>query len=60
MDASKRDAVLDALHYNIYKAFQAAGIEIPYSKHDVYLKEVPERLLGQPRPSGDDRAARGP
>jgi len=25
----------------IYKAFAAADIEIPYSKHDVYIKELP-------------------
>ena len=36
-----RGAVLDALHTRIYKAFQAARIEIPYPKHDVYIKEGP-------------------
>jgi small-conductance mechanosensitive channel len=25
----------------VYKAFLAAGIEIPYSKHDIYVKELP-------------------
>ncbi len=30
----------DALNTAIYKAFQAEGIEIPYSKLDVYIKEA--------------------
>ncbi len=38
-----RGRVLDALHVNVYKAFNAAGIEIPYSKQDVYVKELPGR-----------------
>ena len=31
----------DALNTAIYKGLNAAGIEIPYSKHDVYIKEAP-------------------
>jgi len=38
-----RGRVLDALHVNVYKAFNAAGIEIPYAKRDVYVKELPGR-----------------
>jgi MscS family membrane protein len=38
-----RGRVLDALHVNVYKAFNAAGIEIPYAKQDVYVKELPGR-----------------
>ena len=38
-----RGRVLDTLHVNVYKAFNAAGIEIPYSKQDVYVKELPGR-----------------
>lgn len=34
--------VLDALNSNVYRAFAAAGIEIPYAKHDVYVKELPQ------------------
>jgi len=34
--------VLDRLNTKIYKAFNEAGIEIPYSKHDVYIKQMPE------------------
>lgn len=40
-EPSLREAALDALNCRIYKAFAAAGIEIPYSKHDVYIKEMP-------------------
>jgi len=39
-----RGRVLDALHVNVYKAFKAAGIEIPYAKRDVYVKELPGRV----------------
>lgn len=40
-DPARRGRVLDDLHCRIYKGFRAAGIEIPYSKHDVFIKEVP-------------------
>jgi len=40
-DPATRGLVTDQLHCRIYKAFHAAGIEIPYSKHDVYIKEMP-------------------
>jgi small-conductance mechanosensitive channel len=36
-----RGRVLHALNSNVYKNFNAAGIEIPYSKQDVYIKEMP-------------------
>ena len=36
-----RGRVLDALNTTIYKRFTAAGIEIPYSKHDIFIKEMP-------------------
>jgi len=36
-----KDDVFDLLNSRIYKAFTAAGIEIPYSKHDVYIKDLP-------------------
>lgn len=38
-----RGRVIDRLNTAIYKAFQREGIEIPYSKHDVYIKSMPER-----------------
>jgi len=37
-----RGRVLDVLNTAIYKRFNAEGIEIPYSKQDVYIKELPE------------------
>lgn len=39
----QRGRVLDALNTAIYKRFIDEGIEIPYSKHDLYIKELPER-----------------
>jgi small-conductance mechanosensitive channel len=41
---ARRDLVLDILHERVYKAFNMAGLEIPYSKHDLYIKESPPRL----------------
>ena len=38
-----RGRVLDDLNGRVYKAFTAAGIEIPYPKQDVYIKELPRR-----------------
>jgi len=37
-----RGQVLDALNTTIYKRFNAENIEIPYSKQDVYIKELPQ------------------
>lgn len=37
-----RGKVLDAINTTIYKRFNAEGIEIPYSKHDVFIKEMPK------------------
>ncbi len=36
-----RGRVLHNLNKKVYNAFREAGIEIPYSKHDVYIKERP-------------------
>lgn len=36
-----RGRVLDSLNTTIYKRFIVEGIEIPYSKHDLYIKEMP-------------------
>jgi len=36
-----RGRVLDVLNTTIYKRLNAEGIEIPYSKQDVYIKEMP-------------------
>jgi len=36
-----RGRVLDALNSKVYKRFGEESIEIPYSKHDLYIKEMP-------------------
>lgn len=38
-----RGRVLDKLNTAIYKRFMTEGIEIPYSKHDLYIKEMPTK-----------------
>jgi len=38
-----RGRVIDALNTNIYKQFMKEGIEIPYSKHDIYIKQMPKQ-----------------
>lgn len=40
-DAELRDLVKHILHTKIYKAFAEADLEIPFSKHDIYIKELP-------------------
>jgi len=36
-----RGRVLDDLHTRVYKRFNEEQIEIPYAKHDVYIKQMP-------------------
>ena len=36
-----RGRVLDALNTDVYRRFAEAGIEIPYPKRDLYVKEMP-------------------
>jgi small-conductance mechanosensitive channel len=36
---------LDDINSAVYKRFQQEGIEIPYSKQDVYIKEIPGARL---------------
>lgn len=38
-----REQALDRLHCAVYKGLTSAGIEIPYAKQDVYIKELPRR-----------------
>jgi len=38
-----RGRVIHALNCSIYKRLTAEGIEIPYAKQDLYIKEFPER-----------------
>jgi len=37
-----RGRVLDALNAKVYKRFNEEGIEIPYAKQDLYIKEFPD------------------
>lgn len=37
-----RGRIMDSLNCAVYKQFQSQGIEIPYSKHDVFIKELPQ------------------
>jgi small-conductance mechanosensitive channel len=34
--------IIDALNTAVYKEFMRLGIEIPYAKQDMYIKEIPE------------------
>lgn len=43
--------VIHSLLMTVYKRFNQEGIEIPYSKQDVYIKEMPS--LRHPREGGD-------
>ena len=36
-----RGRVIDALNVRVYKELNAAGVEIPYPKQDVYIKKMP-------------------
>ena len=38
-----RGRVSHELYMAVYKALNAAGIEIPYAKRDIYIKEMPDR-----------------
>jgi small-conductance mechanosensitive channel len=38
-----RGAVVDSLNCDIYNKFNELGIEIPYSKQDLYIKELPSQ-----------------
>jgi small-conductance mechanosensitive channel len=37
-----RGRVLDALNTAIYKRLREEGIEIPYPKRDLYIRQMPE------------------
>ncbi|MDH5777245.1 MAG: mechanosensitive ion channel family protein [Gammaproteobacteria bacterium] len=38
----ERGRVVDILNTAVYKRFNQEGVEIPYSKHDLYIKEMPK------------------
>ena len=58
-DPELRGRVLDALNSAVYKSFLAEGIEIPYAKQDVFIKEWPATRSGngQDREDPTNRAA---
>jgi MscS family membrane protein len=41
-----RGRVIDALYSDIYKQFNQQGIEIPFNKQDIYIKELPQQKQG--------------
>jgi small-conductance mechanosensitive channel len=47
-DPELRGRVLDELNSAVYKRFIDEGIEIPYAKQDLYIKEWPEEPLKKP------------
>lgn len=47
-DPQERDRILDVMHERVYKGFRAAQIEIPFSKHDLYIKEAPNSQKDAP------------
>jgi len=42
-----RGRVVDSLNTTIYKRFKLEGIEIPFTKHDVFIKQLPPNFLDQ-------------
>ncbi|WEJ62537.1 mechanosensitive ion channel family protein [Thiomicrorhabdus lithotrophica] len=42
-DPEIRGRVIDSLNTQIYKRFAIEHIEIPYSKHDLYIKSLPKK-----------------
>lgn len=42
-----RERVVDDMTGRVYKALNAAHIEIPYSKHDVYIRGLPPELAAK-------------
>ncbi|REJ76738.1 MAG: mechanosensitive ion channel family protein [Acidobacteria bacterium] len=59
-----RGRAMHELHRAVYKRFQAEGIEIPYAKQDVYLRQMPVGTAGadddrQRRPDGAWRGSDG-
>lgn len=42
-DPEIRGRVVDALNTEIYNCFNREGVEIPYTKQDLYIKELPQK-----------------
>ena len=43
-DPHARELVVDDMNERIYKALNAAGIEIPFPKRDIYIRRLPKEL----------------
>jgi len=56
-EASARDTLVDRLNDAVYHAFAAAKIEIPYSKQDLYIKELPPGLSPSAEPAAPVKPA---
>ncbi|HLT38238.1 MAG TPA: mechanosensitive ion channel domain-containing protein, partial [Enhygromyxa sp.] len=41
-DPASREFVIDDMTTRVYNALNAAGIEIPFPKRDIYIKEMPQ------------------
>lgn len=41
LDPKDRDSVIDIMNTAVYKRLALEGIEIPYNKHDIYIKQMP-------------------
>jgi len=48
-----RGRIAHELHMRIYKMFREKNVEIPYSKHDVYVKQWPATTEQSARPEPD-------
>jgi len=59
-DPALKEVVIDELNARIYRALGAAKIEIPYSKHDVYIKQFPGKQASQPEPEPEALPAPSP
>ena len=45
-DAGRRDHLVDQLNSRAYKAFNKAGIEIPFPQRDLHIRDLPARGSG--------------
>lgn len=60
-DPAVRGLLVDRLNVAIYKGFAEVGLEIPYSKHDVYIKQMPGSAAQDPEAAElEDPLASGP
>ncbi|MEZ4449208.1 MAG: mechanosensitive ion channel [Nannocystaceae bacterium] len=55
-DPTRRDPAISELNFRIYKALTRAGIEIPYGKHDLDIREVVAAMLDGSTPDASPPA----